>query len=208
VTGLAFLLGYATVATSHLESANGTLVFSLLASAVLALGLVVVTTLRHWAWLELAGLVGVMANHFLWLSLVIPATSVHGSFPLAWPSTALILFYWILFRAAYLFRKPLDALEDRVSSLSAIITGGGVIGLLKYQSTHPEWAFRALLVLGILELLLGIWSRNRRRSAFVVLHDWHSASHRSHTVPLPRHKLAHPVDRRGARARPLRTAPG
>jgi hypothetical protein len=169
VTGLAFLLGYATVATSHLESANGTLVFSLLASAVLALGLVVVTTLRHWAWLELAGLVGVMANHFLWLSLVIPATSSHGSFPLAWPSTALILFYWILFRAAYLFRKPLDPLEDRVSSLSAIITGGGVIGLFKYQSTHPEWAFRALLALGILELLLGVWSRNRRRSAFVVL---------------------------------------
>jgi hypothetical protein len=26
---------------------------------------VVVTTLRHWAWLELAGLVAAMANHFL-----------------------------------------------------------------------------------------------------------------------------------------------
>jgi len=169
VTGLAFLLGYVTVATSHVESANGTIVFSLLASAVLALGLVVVTTLRHWAWLELSGLVGVMANHILWLSLVIPATSSGGSFPLAWPSTALILFYWVLFRAAYLLRRPLDATEDRISSLSAVITGGGVIGLLKFQSTHPEWAFRALLALGALELLLGIWSRHRRRSAFVVL---------------------------------------
>jgi len=169
VTGLAFLLGYVTIAASHVEYANGTVVFSLLASAVLALGLVVVTTLRHWAWLELAGLVGVMGNHFLWLSLVIPATSSPGSFPLAWPSTALILFYWVLFRAAYLLRKPVDAAEDRISSLSAVITGAGIIGLLKYQSTHPEWAFRALVALGALELLLGIWSRHRRRSAFVVL---------------------------------------
>jgi hypothetical protein len=169
VTGLAFLLGYATVAASHFESAQGTVVFSLSASAVLALGLVVVTTRRHWAWLELAGLIGVLANHFLWLSLVLPATRTSAGFPLFLPSAILILFYWLIFRAAYLLRRPLDQNEDRISSLTAVLTGAGILGLLKYQSTHPEWAFRTLLVLGTLELLLGIWSRHRRRSAFVVL---------------------------------------
>jgi Predicted membrane protein (DUF2339) len=169
VTGLAFLLAFATVATSHVESASGTVVFGLLASAVLALGLVVVTTLRHWAWLELAGLIAVMANHFLWLALAMPAMSGGAGFPLFWQSTALILFYWATFRAAYLLRVPLDENEDRVSSLSAVVTSGGVLGLLKFQSAHPEWAFWALLALGTLEIFLGVWARAKRRSAFVVL---------------------------------------
>jgi Predicted membrane protein (DUF2339) len=169
VTGLAFLLGFATVATSHLETASGTMIFSLLASAVLAVGLAAVTTLRHWAWLELAGLVGVMANHFLWLALVMPALGGRAGFPLFWQSTGLILIYWAIFRAAYLLRVPLDADEERVSSLSAVVTSGGVLGLLKFQSAHPEWAFRSLLALGTLEMLLGVWARARRREAFVVL---------------------------------------
>lgn len=169
VTGLAFLLAFATVATSHLESASGTIIFSLVASAVLAVGLVIVTTLKHWAKLELAGLIAVMANHFLWLSLGMPALGGKAGFPLFWQSTALILFYWALFRAAYLLRVPLDAEEDRISSLSAVVTMGGVLGLLKFQSAHPEWTFRALIAMGTVEMLLGIWSRARRRSAFTVL---------------------------------------
>jgi hypothetical protein len=44
-----------------------------------------------------------------------------------------------------------------------------VLGLLKLQSAHPEWAFGALLALGTVEMLLGFWARTRRRSAFVVL---------------------------------------
>jgi len=169
VTGLAFLLAFATVATSHLESASGTIIFSLVASAVLALGLVIVTTRKHWAKLELAGLIAVMGNHFLWLSLVMPAMGGKAGFPLFWQSTALILFYWALFRAAYLLRVPLSAEEDRISSLSAVVTMGGVLGLLKFQSAHPEWAFRALVAMGTVEMLLGIWSRTRRRTAFAVL---------------------------------------
>ncbi len=174
ITGLAFLLAFLTVAASHLESAHHTVLFSLLASAVLAAGLIVVTTRRHWAWLELAGLAAVLLNHFLWLSLILPSTTIHSpglapTFALAWPSTALILFYWVIFRAAYLLRKPLDAAEDRISSLSAVILAGGIIGLFKSQSTHPEWAFWALLAMGLVELALGLWARPRRRSAFIVL---------------------------------------
>jgi hypothetical protein len=173
VTGLAFLLAFATLATSDFESTSGTVVFSLIASAVLALGLVVVTTIRHWARLELAGLIAVLGSHFLWLSLLLPVLGGKAGFPLYWQSTALILFYWALFRAAYLLRVPLNEEEDRISSLSAVVLSGGVLGLLKLQSAHPEWAFRALLAMGTIEMLLGLWigfwARNRRRSAFAVL---------------------------------------
>ena len=104
VTGLAFLLGFVTLLTSHLEAANGTVVFSLTASAVLAIALVVVTTQRHWAALELAGLVAVYLTHFVWLAQVLPDN--RADFTEFLPSTCLILLYWLIFRLAYVVRTP------------------------------------------------------------------------------------------------------
>jgi hypothetical protein len=167
VTGLAFGLGYLTLITSHLESASGTVVFSLAASAVLALALVTVTTLRHWAWLELAGLIAVYATHFVWLTQILPDN--HADFTEFWPSAALIVVYWLIFRLAYVFRTPLNQNEENISSLSAILNASGVLALLKYQSVHPEWAFWALAALGVLEMVLAFTVRSRRRQAFVVL---------------------------------------
>jgi len=167
VTALAFLLGFATVLTSHLESAEGTVVFSLAASAVLAVALVVVTTLRHWVWLELAGLAAAYLNHLVWLTQVLPQD--HTPFADFWPSTALILLYWLIFRLAYVLRVPRDQNEEHISSLSAVFNSIGVLGLLKYQSAHPEWAFWALAGLGALEMGLAFRLRSRRRQAFVVL---------------------------------------
>jgi hypothetical protein len=167
VTGLAFLLGFATVLTSHLESAEGTLVFSLAASAVLALALVVVTTLHHWVWLELAGLAAAYLNHLVWLTQVLPQNNT--AFTDFWPSTALILLYWLIFRLAYVLRTPRDQNEENISSLSAVLNSIGVLGLLKYQSAHPEWAFWALAALGAIEMGLAFRLRARRRQAFVVL---------------------------------------
>ena len=167
VTGLAFLLGFATLLTSDLESGDGTVVFSLAASAVLALGLVVVTTLRHWTWLELTGLIAVYLNHLLWLTQVLPEN--HLAFTEFWPSTALILLYWVIFRAAYVLRKPKSQTEENHSSLAAVLNSCGVLGLLKYQSAHPEWAFWALAAMGAVEMSLAFWMRSRRRQAFVML---------------------------------------
>ena len=167
VTGLAFLLGFATLLTSHVEAANDTVVFSLTASAVLAIALVVVTTIRHWAVLELLGLLSVYFSHLVWLTRVLPQN--HAPFTEFWPSTALILLYWLIFRLAYVLRTPLDKNEENISSVSAVFNSGGVLGLLKFQSAHPEWAFWALLALGCLEMALAFWSRPKRRQAFVVL---------------------------------------
>ena len=167
VTGLAFLLGFATLLTSHMEAAAGTVVFSLTASAVLAVALVVVTTARHWAWLELTGLIAVYLSHFVWLTQVLPEN--HAAFTQFWPSTVLILFYWVIFRMAYVLRTPRDQKEENISSLSAVLNSTGVLGLLKLQSAHPEWAFWALMTLGAVEMGLAFRVRSRRRQAFVVL---------------------------------------
>jgi hypothetical protein len=167
VTGLAFLLGFATLLTSHIEAGGDNVVFSLAASAVLAVALVVVTTLRHWAWLELTGLIAVYISHFIWLCEVLPAN--HAAFAEFWPSTLLILLYWLIFRLAYVFRTPLDQNEETISSLSAVLNSTGVLGLLKFQSAHPEWAAVALAALGVAEMALAFRARARRRQAFVVL---------------------------------------
>lgn len=167
VTSLAFLLGFGTLLTSHIENPNQTVVFSLAASAILAIALVVVTTIRHWAILELCGLIAVYISHFVWLNEVLPAN--HAAFTEFWPSTALILLYWLIFRLAYVMRVPLDKREEDLSSVSAILNSGGVLGLLKFQSAHPEWAFWALVVLGAFEMGLAYWAKSKRRQAFVVL---------------------------------------
>jgi hypothetical protein len=167
VTGLAFLLGFGTLLTSDLEAGGGTVVFSLAASAVLALALVVVTTLRHWTVLEMAGAAAVYLNHLVWLTRVLPEN--HAAFAQFWPSTVLILLYWAIFRAAYVLRKPLTEEEENQSALTAILNSGGVLGLLKFQSAHPEWAFWALAALGAIEMALAFAVRGRRRKAFVVL---------------------------------------
>jgi uncharacterized membrane protein len=167
VTALAFILGFATLLTSHVEEPTQTVVFSLAASAILAIALVVVTTIRHWPVLELCGLVAVYVSHFVWLNEVLPAD--HVDFADFWPSTALILLYWLIFRLAYVLRTPLDKREENLSSVSAILNSGGVLGLLKFQSAHPEWAFWALVTLGVFEMALAYWAKARRRQAFVVL---------------------------------------
>jgi uncharacterized membrane protein len=167
VTALAFMLGFATLLTSHVEEPTQTVVFSLAASAILAVALVVVTTMRHWAVLELCGLIAVYVSHFVWLNEVLPAN--HADFPDFWPSTALILLYWLIFRLAYVLRTPLDKREENLSSVSAILNSGGVLGLLKLQSAHPEWAFWALVTLGVFEMALAYWAKEKRRQAFIVL---------------------------------------
>lgn len=164
VTGLAFLLAFSTITISQVT------VFSLVAIAVLAAGLVFVTSREHWAELELAGLVGVYLSHFFWVSRILHARGGSGHpFPEFFPSAALILLYWLIFRIAYVHRTPRDEREDLLTSITAVLNSAGVLGLLKYQSAHPEWAFWALLALGAAEMLLAFYVRFRRRTAFVVL---------------------------------------
>jgi hypothetical protein len=164
VTGLAFLLAFSTINISDVN------MFSLAASALLAAGLVFVTSREHWAELELAGVVAVYGSHFWWLTRVL---ALHGGpghpFPEFYASAGLILMYWAIFRVAYVWRIPKDRREDLLTSITAVLNSAGLLGLLKYQSSHPEWAFWALLALGAAEMVLAFLARLRRRTAFVVL---------------------------------------
>lgn len=164
VTGLAFLLAFVTVGISEVT------LFSLVASALLAAGLIYITAREYWYELGICGLVGVYLNHFLWLHRVLPDGAIPGHpFPQFIPSAALLLFYWLLFRLVYVFRVPRDPRQEVVASLTAVLNSVGVMSLLKYQSSHPEWAFWGLLVLGTAEMVLAFVARPRFRTAFVVL---------------------------------------
>ena len=164
VTSLAFLLAFLTVSISHVT------LFSLVAGALLAAGLVSVTFRYRWYELGLAGLVALYANHFLWLTRVLPGgAQPHQHFADFLPSAALLILYWLLFRLLFVFRVPLDRRQEIVSVLTAILNSAGLLLLLKFQSVHPEWAFSALMALGIAEGALAFVARPRWRTAFIVL---------------------------------------
>ena len=164
VTSLAFLLAFCTVGISHVT------VFSLVAGLLLAGGLVYVTSREHWYELELAGLVCVYLNHCLWLQRVLPEGGQPGHpFPEFFASAGLLLLYWLVFRVAYVLRSPRNRREELISSVTAVLNAAGLLSLLKYQSSHPEWAFWGLLSLGTAEILFAQYARRRFRTAFIVL---------------------------------------
>jgi hypothetical protein len=164
VTSLAFSLAFVTVGISHVT------LFSLVAGALLASGLVLVAARERWFELGLAGVIGLYVNHFLWLTRVLPNSGQPGvEFPEFFPSAALLLFYWLLFRLFFVLRVPLDRRQQLVSSLTAILNSAGLLFLLKYQSAHPEWAFFSLFALGFAELAFAFIGLRRWRISFIVL---------------------------------------
>lgn len=164
VTGLAFILAFSTCTISQVT------VYSLSAGVILAAALVVIVVRMRWWELEIFGILAVYLNHFYWLYHIIEPMGGHKHpFPQFIPSAAILIAYWALFRASYVLRSVENADEERLATVSALLNSFGLLGLLKYQSVHPEWAFWALLVLGTVETLLSLYARRRRRLAFIVL---------------------------------------
>ncbi len=169
VTGLAFLLAFLTVSISHSN------VCSLSAGAVLAAGLVVIVGRMQWFELEVFGIVASYLNHYLWLRPIIEPMiqSMHGKrhpFPEFTASAGILALYWLIFRMSYVFRWPSNERQEHISTAAALLNTVLLLALFKYQSTHPEWAFWALLAIGTIETLLGrLPITRRRRSAVIVL---------------------------------------
>jgi hypothetical protein len=165
VTTLAFLLAFLTVSISHSN------VYSLSAGAVLAAGLVVVVIRMQWLELEIFGIAASYLNHYLWLRPIIePMNGHHHPFPEFKASAGILICYWAIFRLSYVFRNPSEETRERVSSFAALLNTALLLALFKYQSTHPEWTFYALLVIGAIETALGRFPTVRkRRSAVIVL---------------------------------------
>jgi uncharacterized membrane protein len=167
VTGLAFLLAFLTVAISHSN------VYSLSAGAVLAAGMVVIVGRMQWFELEVFGILASYLNHYLWLRPIIePMHGKRHPFPEFAASAGILMLYWLIFRVSYVLRRPSteNARQEHISTVAALLNTALLLALFKYQSTHPEWAFWALLAIGAIETLLGqLPITRRRRSAVIVL---------------------------------------
>ncbi|WP_263378798.1 DUF2339 domain-containing protein [Granulicella paludicola] len=163
VTTFAFLLAFITVGLSNVT------LFSLVAGALLTAALAFIVYRERWYALGLAGLIGVYTNHFLWLHRVLPGGGIaylhqYGHpFSDFLPSTLLLLAYWLIFRLIYVLRPPQnDASHDAnhtLATLAALLNSAGLLGLMKYQSSHPEWAFYGLIAIGLAELALALVAR-------------------------------------------------
>jgi uncharacterized membrane protein len=164
VTGLAFLLAFSTLPVSQVT------VYSLAAGAVLALALVIIVGRMQWFELEIFGIAAAYLTHWWWLRRIIEPMGAHRrAFPEFFSSAAILVLYWAIFRASYLWRHC-DERQEKVSTLAALLNSVGLFALLKYQSVHPEWAFWALLALGTVEVVLGCLPiARRRRAAFLIL---------------------------------------
>ena len=165
VTGLAFLLAYTTVTLSHDN------VYSLAAGVILALGLVSITIKLNWFELEVFGILSSFLNHLYWLYKLLGVEGAHGqAFPEYQASTALLFFYWFVFRISYVVRKIKTPFEEHVSTVAALLNTLLLLGIMKFQSVHPELAFYALLVIGAAEFCFAqLPITKRRREAFIIL---------------------------------------
>ena len=165
VTGLALLLGFITVTISHNN------VYSLTASAILAVALVTIVRRMRWFELEIFGILATYLNHFFWLRPIIePMGKHHHMFPEFRASAGLLCFYWLVFRSSYVFRRIDRELDEKLSTAAALLNVALLLGVMRYQTVRPELAFWFLLVVGAVEMLVSRLSMVRqRREAFMVL---------------------------------------
>jgi len=164
VTGLAFLLGFSTVALSQ------DTVYALVAGVILALGIAAIALRMSWFELEIFGILASYANHFYWLDKLYPDGTTGHTFPEFWPSAIILVLYWATFRISYIARKVASPRQEAYSTIAALLNTMLLLAVMKFQSTHPELAFYALLAIGALEFAFGqLQVTRRRKAAFTLL---------------------------------------
>ncbi len=108
VTGLAYLLGFLTVAISPLTG------FALVASSILAASLVAILRTMRWYPLGLFGLAATYLNHLLWLEYRMggPASVVNTE--TFWLAQGMLILYWLLFSGFDFLLKPENEKEEQI----------------------------------------------------------------------------------------------
>lgn len=164
VTGLAFLLGFSTVALSQ------DTVYALVAGLILALGIAIIALRMSWFELEIFGILASYANHFYWLYKLYPNGTAGHAFPEFWPSAIILVLYWATFRISYVARRIPSRRQESFSTIAALLNTMLLLVVMKFQSTHPELAFYTLLGIGALEFAFGQLRVTRsRQAAFTLL---------------------------------------
>ncbi len=162
-TGFAYLLGFASVAVSHMTL--GTLV----ASAALVASLAVVLWRRRWYAVEPVAIAASYAVHWLWLRQIFAALGGHKPFPQFKASAALLTIYWLAWATSYFLREEREPTERRWLTASFLLNAGGYLAVLHYQSLYPQLRFWFLLPAGAVYLALSVLAqRVKRRQAFVL----------------------------------------
>ena len=159
ITGLAFLLGFSTVALSQ------DTVYALIAGLILALGIAIIALRMSWFELEIFGILASYANHFYWLYKLYPDGTAGHAFSEFWPSAIILVLYWATFRISYVARKVASPRQESYSTIAALLNTMLLLVVMKFQSTHPELAYYALLGIGVLEFAFGQLPVTRRRQA-------------------------------------------
>lgn len=164
VTGLSFLLAFSTVALSQ------DTVYALAAGVILTIGIVAIALRMGWYELEVFGILSSYLNHFYWLHKLYPEGIAGHSFPQFWPSAIILILYWLVFRISYVARRIRTPRDERISTIAALLNTSSLLAVMKFQSTHPELAFYALLAIGAVEFFFGqLPTTRRRRPAFILL---------------------------------------
>ena len=165
VTGLAFLLGYFTVALSQSS------VYSLAAGVFLAIGLVSIVLKMGWFELEVFGILSTYLTHLYWLYRLLGVSGARGrAFPEYHASLTILFFYWLIFRFSYVKRSIKSDFEEHVSTAAAVLNMMLLLGCLKFQSVDPTLAYIALFAVGAVEFVCAqLPATKRRREAFIVL---------------------------------------
>lgn len=159
VTGAGFLLGFAAI------TLNPDPPYNMIAGALLVTGMTIIVLRYRWFELEIFGILASYLNHFYWLYSIFGFESKRTEFPHHTISLLLMIAYWAVFRCSYVWRKVSSHEEESVSTIAGLLNPLLFLGVMKYQSFHPEWAFYALLGLGATEFLLGQLPVSRRRVA-------------------------------------------
>jgi hypothetical protein len=165
VTGFAVALGYFTIIFYGVES------YTLLATLVLSLAVVIVLWKMDWYGLESIAVVGTYANHYAWLRPIIePMGAEKGAFAEYSMSTALLTCYWVLFTVSHFLRRGKNEQQDAFLGLAVILNVLGYWALSGYQSYHPEWRFWFFSVFGSVYFALAfLGQRLGRRSSYLLL---------------------------------------
>lgn len=161
VTGLAFLFAFATVAISH-DTA-----FTLSAGLVLAIASATIAVRMHWFQLEVGAIVATYINHFLWLPILANSTP-DQALPRFYSSLALLVVYWLTFRASYIARRGVASGDEQWSALGAVLNTGGVMVVSSQYPLSPWVVFSALIALGAVDACLA-QIVCARRVAFITL---------------------------------------
>jgi hypothetical protein len=157
VTGASFLLAFTSI------TLNPDPPYNLIAGLLLIAGMTVIVLRRGWYELEIFGILASYLNHFYWLYNIFEVQASRSVFSYHTASILLVIAYWVVFRCSYVWRKVSGREEESVSTIAGLLNPLLFLGVMKYQSFHPEWAFYGLLVLGAVEFTLGQLPVSRRR---------------------------------------------